>query len=69
MEKDELKFYQERKEHRKEARELLPPFLQFEFPQARPEKERWSFEGNLLKLRKSKEPEDRLFIEKLRMDI
>ena len=64
---EKIEFYKEKEAHRKEERKNLPPFLQLEFPQQRPEKEKWSFEGKLLKLRKSGEPADKLFIEDLRM--
>ncbi len=62
-------FYRKKEEHRKEMRKILPPELQLEFPQKRPEKEKWLFEKNLLKLRESQKPEDRLFVEILRMKI
>ena len=63
------KFYKERREHRKEMREILPLNLQLEFPQKRIEKEKWSFEGSLLKLKNSQEPDDRLFFETLKMKV
>ncbi len=66
MSEKDIEFYQERKKHCQEMRKILPPELQLEFPQKEPGKERWSFEGRLLKLKESQEPADRLFIEKLR---
>lgn len=46
MSEKNIEFYQKRKEHRQEMREILPPALQMEFPS----KTKWSFEGKLLKL-------------------
>ena len=69
MNLEKFGFYKKKEIHRKEERKKLPFYLQLEFPQKRPEKEKWSFEGQLLKLRNSKEPEDKLFIEDLRMKI
>jgi hypothetical protein len=42
-----------REEKRKILRELLPVDLQLRFIQERPEKEKWFFEGELLKRRHS----------------
>ena len=49
---------QEREEKRKKLREILPSDLQLKFIQKRPEKEKWQFEGELLKRRHSEIDED-----------
>lgn len=67
--KKEIEFYQERRKHRIEARKYLPLKLQAEFLQKKPETEKWSFEGKLMRLRESQEPEDKLFLEYLRLKI
>jgi len=57
---------QERQEKRKELREILPVDLQLEFAQKRPEKEKWQFEGKLMKRRRSEAKEDKLFLEAIK---
>ncbi len=52
-----------KEEKRETLRELLPPDLQLEFVQERPGKEKWQFEGELMKRRHSETEEDRLFFE------
>jgi ribosomal protein L16/L10AE len=58
-----------REEKRKILREFLPVDLQLRFVQKRPEKEKWFFEGELLKRRHSgiyKFDEDELFYEAIK---
>ena len=55
-----------REEKRKILRELLPVDLQLKFAQKRPEKEKWFFEGELLKRRHSEIDEDKLFYEAIK---
>ena len=56
----------EKEEKRKETRKILPADLQLNFIQERPEKEKWFFEGELLKRKHSKIDEDKLFFESLK---
>jgi len=62
-------FYKERKEHRRKTREILPYSKQLEYPTERPEINIGVPAKELLKLRSSQQPEDRLFIETLRIKI
>jgi hypothetical protein len=62
-------FYKERKEHLRKTRELLSPSKQLEYPTKRPEIDFGVPAKELLKLRSSQQPEDRLFIESLRIKI
>ncbi len=57
---------QERQEKRKKLREMLPIDLQLKFVQEKPEKEKWQFEGELLKRRYSKIDEDKIFYEAIK---
>ena len=57
---------QEREEKRKKLREILPSDLQLKFIQKRPEKEKWQFEGELVKRRHSEIDEDKLFYEAIK---
>ena len=62
-------FYQKKEEYRKEMREILPSEKQLEYPTEKPEKKLGVPARELLKLRSSEEPEDRFFIENLRLKI
>jgi hypothetical protein len=57
---------QEVGQNRKKLREILPADLQLEFVQERPEKERWNFQGELMRRRHSKIDEDKMFYEAIR---
>ena len=57
---------QEVGQKRKKLREILPADLQLEFVQERPEKERWDFQGELMKRRHSQIDEDKMFYEAIR---
>ena len=62
-------FYEERREHRREMRKVLPSLKKLEYPTERPEVNIGVPAKELLQLRSSQQLEDRLFIETLRIKI
>ena len=62
-------FYRQRAEERQEARKTLPAEKQLAYPAERPEKKVGVPVSELLRMRSSQEPEDRFFIESLRLKI
>ena len=62
-------FYEERREHRREMRKVLPSSKKLEYPTERPEVNIGVPAKELLQLRSSQQLEDRLFIETLRIKI